>query len=458
MMWRTLSRIFRFGKTRNHNMVEVDPNRLCLPPEIIDEIIDYLHDDKKALLLLSRVSKRALVRSRRYLFHTVHIIEDDRRLEGFLYLVSSPWTSFTFAVKRILLEGLFKPRYRWRPVRKISRVAANLCNVATVCISSTHNRCSSWALIPIDLRKILFQMKMQDLRLDSLELYHHGSLKNFLDMFPPSIKSLSLSNLRFGKILFPSNAASVLRHVKFTLLDTSSLVLFKGAFDVMVSNQISITVDAFHLRLFASSVERDIVVFKAKILKHVGPSIKHLLIDLGGKYFDPTEPMKFYDVIDFSTCFNIRVLSIGTVALRPGTTGTSPSPDLLPNMWKILGALPRPHALEQIWIAFDPNMSLLEDQLKELGAFQWTNLISRLRRIFPNLEKVKILIGGNDPEELPHQALCQRSVVKALEEEEGLVDICMINGSPIVSAWSDSVGQYFKVLSSHGEICTRIYR
>ncbi|KIL70364.1 hypothetical protein M378DRAFT_156490, partial [Amanita muscaria Koide BX008] len=111
-------------------------------------------------------------------------------------------------------------------------------------------------------------------------------------------------------------------------------------------------------------------------------------------------------------------------------------------MWKILGALPRPHALEQIWIAFDPNMSLLEDQLKELGAFQWANLISRLRRMFPNLEKVKILIGGNDPEKQPHQALCQRSVVKALEEvEEGLVEICMINGSPIVSPWSDSVGQ-----------------
>ncbi|KAM6496160.1 hypothetical protein JOM56_008866 [Amanita muscaria] len=408
-------------------MGQVSHNCLPVPPEIIDDIINYLHDDKKTLLLLGCVSKRALARCRRYLFRTIQFIDDDERFHAFLSLVNSRWTSFTSAVESIHLRGLFERDYQWHSIGRISIISANLCNVKTLCISSTPCRRTSWSLIPADLLKVLVQMKLHDVQLDSVLMSDNLTIKDISAALPPSVKSFSLYNLRFWKFQFPNNVASALRRIEFTLLDTSSLMLFQEALDMMLSNKLDILVHTFYLRLFADSVQHDNVVRKAKFFKHIGPSVRHLFVDLAGAYFRSAESSQLYDLVDFSTCINIRAISIGTVGLRQLNTDTPPS--LLPCMWKILSVLPTPRALDQIWLTFQPNWSSFEHRLKELATFQWTNLICRLQCIFPNLKKVTILIGTHhafDADESQYLDVLRRnSVIKALEEV-GLVKIAVV--------------------------------
>ena len=103
-----------------------------LPPELLDQVIDHLHDDKPALLALGLVSKQTLVRSRGHLFSKLEFTwidntlvtnqEVNRQFNAFLSLLEVPWTTFTFATELLYIDNLFWDRwtgYGYRPNRNI---------------------------------------------------------------------------------------------------------------------------------------------------------------------------------------------------------------------------------------------------------------------------------------------------------------------------------------------------
>src|SRR6266478_8046108 len=85
-------------------------DNVVLPPEILDQIIDHLHDDKKTLHSLTLVCKQTLFRSRSTRFSTLKLVNVDKRLDKLLNILNVPWTSFTPCVKRIVFKGLFTCR------------------------------------------------------------------------------------------------------------------------------------------------------------------------------------------------------------------------------------------------------------------------------------------------------------------------------------------------------------
>ncbi|KAJ7184764.1 hypothetical protein C8R46DRAFT_466351 [Mycena filopes] len=76
-----------------------------LPPEVIDMIIDNLHNHPRTLRACGLVSRNWLGRSRHYLFMKA-IYVAARDLEGFHGLLKSPYNTLAFHLRNIRLTGL----------------------------------------------------------------------------------------------------------------------------------------------------------------------------------------------------------------------------------------------------------------------------------------------------------------------------------------------------------------
>ncbi|KDR68390.1 hypothetical protein GALMADRAFT_231355 [Galerina marginata CBS 339.88] len=74
-----------------------------LPQETLEEIVDFLHDDRRALLACSLASTRCLPVSRYHLFSEVKLVST--KLCRFLELLDSPWSSIANTISRIVFTG-----------------------------------------------------------------------------------------------------------------------------------------------------------------------------------------------------------------------------------------------------------------------------------------------------------------------------------------------------------------
>lgn len=83
-------------------LVAITPT-LELPQETLEEIIDFLHDDRQALLTCSLASLRLVSVSRYHLFSEVALKSDG--LCAFLELLDAPWSSFSESISRIVVIG-----------------------------------------------------------------------------------------------------------------------------------------------------------------------------------------------------------------------------------------------------------------------------------------------------------------------------------------------------------------
>ena len=75
-----------------------------MPQELLDDIIDFLHDDRQMPLALSFVCKQTMVKSRHHLFSSLEFINEDRKLNTFFSLLDVPWMAFTDVVKSLCVK------------------------------------------------------------------------------------------------------------------------------------------------------------------------------------------------------------------------------------------------------------------------------------------------------------------------------------------------------------------
>ncbi|KAF8349079.1 hypothetical protein F5887DRAFT_914776 [Amanita rubescens] len=139
------------------------------PPEILEELIDRLHSTT-ALLSFGLVCRRALIKTRHILFSNLEFTKNED-FEQFLKLVDAPWTSFTLAIKEIHLTDLFHPHdHEYRDQIDSTRIASNLCNVKSLSIFAHRLWISGWKVIPRSVLDVIFQLKIHDLHLDTLDV------------------------------------------------------------------------------------------------------------------------------------------------------------------------------------------------------------------------------------------------------------------------------------------------
>ncbi|KAF8960896.1 hypothetical protein BDZ97DRAFT_1274992 [Flammula alnicola] len=274
-------------------------------PELLDRIIDHLHNDRPTLLRLGLTSRQTLIRSRLHLFSELEFNKDgDRQFDMFLALLEAPWTSFANAVESLHVKELFRPRgYKHLPNKNLPRILANLPNLKTLLLTSI-----SWPYIPPHIRDLFFQTNIADLQLDSVEFatytYRPAQI-DIVELFvrlQPSLKSITLYNLQFDDEAIPNlsqHSSTFRRRIHLTSLDTCSLLLLKDVWDPLRANDLDITVESFHVRLvpMTRSNREAYTPFFSRFLRQVGPSVHHIFIKLSDPYLDTGKQTFWYFAI-----------------------------------------------------------------------------------------------------------------------------------------------------------------
>ncbi|KAF8804061.1 hypothetical protein BYT27DRAFT_7340372 [Phlegmacium glaucopus] len=416
-----------------------DDNNTPCPPELLDRIIDHLHNDRLTLLALGLTSTQTLIRSRLHLFANLEFNHGDKQFDAFLALLDSPWTSFTYAVESLNIKGIFNrlagDNYKYHPTRNIPRITANLQNLKTLRLTSI-----SWPYIPRHVRDLFFQLDITNLHLDSVEftMYQQNDVLELFMRLQPSIKSITLYNLQFNDDDIPdlSRDASIFRRqIHLETLDTTSLLLLKDVWDPQGTNDLDVTVESFHLRLpQMSRLNREAYTpFISRFLQRVGPSLHHLFIKLSDPYFD-SHALTYYGSVDFSRCVNVRIIHIGTITLDQISRSRKEMSPMLSTMWTSLASLSSnsPSLLEEIVLIFRPFHEIggtPEKKAAELESFDWLDLVGRLQDMFQSLKTVTVGVGYYvvDGEDFtPYVNALRRAPGIQQLEEKGIVSLQMI--------------------------------
>ena len=255
-------------------------------PELLDQIIDHLHNDRPTLLRLGLISRQTLIRSRFHLFYELEFNPHnggDRKFDMFLALLEAPWTSFTNAVESLHVKELFRGRYNHLP-DDLSRILANLTNLKTLRLTSI-----SWSYIPPHIREFFLQINVVDLQLDSVEFKTYPDIVEIFVRLRSSIQSITLYNLQFydGPTPNLSQHSFVFRRpIHLATLDTRSLLYFKNVWDPIHANDLDITVESFHVRLMPliRRYRATYTPFFSRFLRQVGPSLQHIFIKLSDPF------------------------------------------------------------------------------------------------------------------------------------------------------------------------------
>jgi hypothetical protein len=102
---------------------------LDIPPEIVDQIIDALHDDKKSLAACALVYSKWLAPSRRHLFRKVALTTEN--IQAFLNLLDSPHSTLHKFTKNLAMEEGVYSGEMWFS-ESISELADKLVRVETL--------------------------------------------------------------------------------------------------------------------------------------------------------------------------------------------------------------------------------------------------------------------------------------------------------------------------------------
>jgi hypothetical protein len=153
-----------------------------LPPELIDAIIEQLHDDRAALATCALVCRSWVPASRHHLFSDVTIWP--ATLSNTFTLLSSPSCTIPSAVEHLTLSqhNIFRSDV-WEVVRKLSRITG-------LCISHVVMDVSP----PPTLAPLLCNLEALNLK----DVYFHGSGPfHSLSHHCPHLRHLSFSGVRF---------------------------------------------------------------------------------------------------------------------------------------------------------------------------------------------------------------------------------------------------------------------
>ncbi|KAF7299925.1 F-box domain-containing protein [Mycena chlorophos] len=173
-----------------------------LPPELIDYIVDFLHDDPFALRTCSLVCRALVPAARFHAFQHVilwerwrHLIRDDTYLDAFVVLLQSTHCTFSTFVTRLTLEEL---DYNFPPPASnaYSALRKHLPSLTSIALSQgTGGRAIDSQLSGLaDL--VPHCANLTHVRLDWVTLPLREDIFSFLALLPSSVETLELVNLR----------------------------------------------------------------------------------------------------------------------------------------------------------------------------------------------------------------------------------------------------------------------
>ncbi|KIL67235.1 hypothetical protein M378DRAFT_9486 [Amanita muscaria Koide BX008] len=395
-------------------------------PEIISEIIGYLHDDKKTLRTLGFVSKHTLHESRHHLFSTVDFLapltgnayDVWQDFDRFLRLVDVAWTSFTPAIQCIRFLGFYGKCADHHSIGRgipLARIRTNLLNVKSLRLGSLN-----LTSIPSYILDLVFQLPIEHL---SLGLVYGCNATNLLDLFrrfPPLLRTLDFNRMKFPSTLrlcLLVESSVFHRPFRFETLDSRSLLLFQSVWDPFCYN-IDIKVKSFWLQLEYDQLYPHEALFISRFLQRIGSSLENLKIS--HREYDPWIN-GFLDPIHVSQCINLRSLEIEELKWDDRE-------DQVPDsaVQKFLSALPSPRLVQEISIEIAFSAQMLERRLIML--LKWSSLIETVQRLFPNLNKLAISIGtrlrAEDPN--PYLDLLRRVGNVRDLEKKGVIKLDVI--------------------------------
>ncbi|KAF8628536.1 hypothetical protein AX15_003830 [Amanita polypyramis BW_CC] len=348
-----------------------------LLPEILGEIIDQI-DNKSMLLSFALVCRQALVKSRRRLFSSLEFT-DHENFDSFLRIAGAPWTSFTLAVTELHLQDVFHHNFRYRSIWEPVQVVANLPNVRSLSISAHKLWKYGWDIVPLSVLDVIFQLNLHDFQIDSVGNWPTRDIIMVFSRLPSSVKTFAFRNLRFFEVPDLSRHLDTFRRpFRFRIIDSTSLALLRDVLDPSSNLDLDVAVQAFHIKPHRQ-VDN---LLTSRFLHHIGHHLEQLLITFKKPYL-AGESFAYLESTQIAQCINIRVLFVNFPYLA------YEEPLLLPVMWKMLSALPAPNALHECWFKFMPIHGSFEEQMKH---FDFPDLLHRLRRMFPNLKIIKIML------------------------------------------------------------------
>ena len=116
----------------------------------------------------------------------------------------------------------------------------------------------------------------------------------------------------------------------------------------------------------------------------LSPSIRQLTAEIADESLEYLEPT-------LKQCINVRMLYIGFT--EDMYTTLDVIPPLTSAMWKIVSALPSPNALQECWFRFLAYDNWLQEHLSLFGFLESPDILHKLRSMFPNLKRIKIIVG-----------------------------------------------------------------
>ncbi|KIL66668.1 hypothetical protein M378DRAFT_160688 [Amanita muscaria Koide BX008] len=398
------------------------------PPEIVDEVIGQL-DDTQALLSCGLVSRRILVTSRHRLFFSLEFV-DHKSFDRFLYLAGAPWTSFTLAVEEIHLQDVFGRELMYRSEINPTQIASNLCNVKSLSISSHSTWHPKWKIVPRHILDVIFQLNIQDLQLDGVGWWNADDVVRLFGRLLPSVKTLALRRLRYREIpdLLP-HSSIFRRPFRFRAFDSTSLMLLKDVLDPLTNPDLDVAVQTFHIQAPKPSIAKSSNLLTRRFLHHIGQGVEQLLISfqkMGTLTASPDELLEYLEPTQLKQCINVRMLYIGFTENM--YTTSEMIPPLTSAMWKMLSALPSPNALQECRFRFLTYESSLQEQLSLFGFLESPNILHKLRSMFPNLKRIKIIVSTPESRNsvLFFEELRRAEDLRALEGN-GLVKIVIVD-------------------------------
>ncbi|KAJ3810491.1 hypothetical protein F5876DRAFT_65572 [Lentinula aff. lateritia] len=348
-----------------------------LAPEIVEQIIDQLQDDRKSLLATSLSFKGMLLRSRFHLFDSIEVTvfadpsgwsqgresSDSRSLSALLRILDSPHSSMGLAVQRLIVSFGF--HFPQTLPNDLSRIRKNLRNVRTL-----HWRDDTWCDVPDAFKTLLFDLNIETFIISGIWFQKASELVEMITMWPSTLQSVVMGSIVCSgddttNIDDTYNALSRRNKIHFQTLHSASTWAARNLFDSMMNSSM-ITIDRFILGMRFPDEEE--VQWVNGMLSRYGSSfneIQHLIpvpIAIEPMLFFPLELRnRDLPVFDLRDCTNLRVLNIQSIYLGCSMSNIQ---ELLPlaasAVQNIISSVPNPALLEEIRIRFEIDLSEFE--------------------------------------------------------------------------------------------------
>ncbi|KAG6829093.1 hypothetical protein H0H92_005705 [Tricholoma furcatifolium] len=354
-----------------------------LPAEILDTIVEYLHDEQRCLLALSLVCRRTLRRSRPFLFDTL-VIQKSRQFDRFLDLLEGP-TTIASVIKAIHIKPIDSCHNhtldRYMPEHSL----------ALIRLQSVHLALFDWPRLPRHLQSFVLTLSTSNVSIEHVSFYE-GS--DFLEFFNSRLirecQHLSIHDIQLDDdiIDFPNYLETFpifRKGYHISAIDSSSLLNFYGVWDPR-NRDTSKQVDCFYLRLKGmNSVFRQVhLAFIQRFVTHVGPSLDRLCVELG----DDSSIWPLYTQFDYSACSALKAVYLGIYDVNEQLSGAM---DATFHILKSLSS-----SIEVVGIIFDARAQNNGSLYAALRTISWVAMLQEMQHIFPSLQRIEIKIGGYD--------------------------------------------------------------